>query len=96
MKETFLQKAMSALKETDDVKEDKFDVFGKYIACQLRSMNERENEYLQFQIHEMIFKTRFHQHSSLQNQLSSPTIPLRRLSSPDMLRHLNVLRDKQV
>ena len=39
-----VQKAIFILEEPVE-KEDKFDVFGKYIALQLRSLSERESEY---------------------------------------------------
>ena len=81
IKENALQKAISILEEPVD-KEDKFDVFGKYMALQLRSMNEHDSEYLQFKIQEMVFKTKFHQSSSPRGFF--PSMSMNNLSSPEM------------
>ena len=32
-----------------------FDNYGKYIACQLRGMPEKDHEYVQFKIQEIIY-----------------------------------------
>ena len=49
---TILQKRQNSETKSDN----EFDNYGKYIACQIRGMPEKDREYVQFEIQEIIYQ----------------------------------------
>ena len=56
-----MQKAIAILekRQNSETKSDgQFDNYGKYIACTLRGMPEKDSEYVQFKIQEIIYQVK--------------------------------------
>ena len=51
---TILEKRQNSETKSDD----EFDNYGKYIACQLRGMPEKDREYVQFEIQGIIYQVK--------------------------------------
>ena len=60
-----IQQSRVAIPLEDGKNDDQYDAFGKYLAIQLRSMNEHDAHYSQFKIQEVLFKMKSYSSNSL-------------------------------
>ena len=89
-----LKKALIILENSDkdEHKDDIFDKFRKYIACQPREMDSRDSEFVQFKIQEVIFQAKFYGNGHARPQIVNHS----QTAMPASSSYLEFLQDKNV
>ena len=73
-----MDEALQVLRKSNNQKQDSFDIFGKHIANEIRSLeNANAQRWVKFKIQEIIFQAQFNPHVQTNSNLASFTTPQR-------------------